>query len=333
MIRVFTLLISIIPLSCVSLTGDDRADKPPLLNASLPLEKIVDASINYGGKTLNDGKDLIRRLNKEKEAALLVQLSIANHYRQWDRPQLVNAVNIYQATQPEKPEETFDLLIQSERKLARDLSWYIAGTFSTKTMGAAIDRHLTVAIEKNDIDEILSSPQFPSAVAANQLKGLYSLLRLGLFRTNSDSFASAMIALNSKQATADFLEYLAQAPVDELRQLTMVKLNVFTCIRALNHMVAVPPKISHPRFEHLFYFAISRNTTLSELSRRLIMSYLPNHAALVARHLARLDNWVQIAFIEGSRRNMTPVLGGMFSELRKQSSAKDVIEEIDAIRI
>ena len=75
-----------------------------------------------------------------------------------------------------------------------------------------------------------------NAVAANQLTDAYTLIREGLMQQGGEEFVNAMIALNPKRASWDFLDYLAQASAEELRQLTLSSVDLFSCVAILKHL-------------------------------------------------------------------------------------------------
>ena len=172
-------------------------------------------------------------------------------------------------------------------------------------MAKAIEKKLTQAITDNEISQMYW-PKMAESIANNKLIHSYTILREGLNESNHVAFARAMILLKPTQASYDFMNYLAKAPIEELRQLNLSSVDIFSCIEILEHLQRFPVAVTHPRFEHLFFFAISRNTALAELSKKALSRYFPNGNNSLALTLARMPNWVQIAFVEGVRRQLSP---------------------------
>ena len=56
---------------------------------------------------------------------------------------------------------------------------------------------------------------------------------------------------------------MAKAPVSELRQLNVKSVDVFACMEILRHLANFPMDVSHPKFEHLFLYSISRKHKVS----------------------------------------------------------------------
>ncbi len=326
------LMCTVAMLSCTSITGEKIAETPPALHAGMGIDELVNAGIKFGGQTLVDSAKILKKQNALERAALAVQLQIIDQYRDWDGAYLINAVKLYQLTAPRDPSEVFRLLINSDRKLARELALQVASEFPSRSIAKALDEKLTDAIEEEEIFEYLL-PQLAVAITRNGMKDSYSILKLGLFQTNSDSFVTAMVAVDANQASSDLLDYLAQVPVEELRQLTLVTLDVYACLAALRHLAQSPPALSHAKFEHLFYYAMSRNTAFAQIAREVISRYLPEHSKVLARRFTQMPNWIQVAYIEGSRNNITPTVSLFLQDLRELSAQKEIIEEIDSIRL
>jgi len=174
-------------------------------------------------------------------------------------------------------------------------------------------------------------PGTARAIMANKLTKSYTVVRQGLLMKGHEAFAEAMISLNPKAASSDFLDYLALAPPEELRQLTLSSVNLYTCMVILQHLAKVQAPISHPRIENLFFYSVSRANGLAELAQSAIERYLPRNKEHLAYNLTKLPVWVQIAYLENARRRMNPKVGILLAELKKVSSQRDVIEEIDEV--
>ena len=203
--------------------------------------------------------------------------------------------------------------------------------FPSLEVGNYIDQRITEAISDDELLTIFI-PEMADAVANNNLTESYTVLRHGLFKTNHVSFASGMIALDPKQASSDFLDYLAQASPEELRQINQESVNLYVCTQILHHLQDVRVPISHKHFPHLFFYAISRSQGLADMAKKVLKTYLSEKPEDMAYALSRLPVWTQVAFIEGSKKTMTPVLGLFFAELKKISVQKEILDEIETLR-
>jgi hypothetical protein len=148
-----------------------------------------------------------------------------------------------------------------------------------------------------------------------------------------EDFAQAMATLNPEQATSDFLDYLALCPPEELRQLSVSSVNIFAATIALNHMMKFPPNTTNPNVDVLFNYAISRNPGLSDLATTLVENIAQKNPNGMAMTLSRMPVWTQVAFIEGSRRNMTATKRVFLGELKRVSAQADVVDELGDIKL
>jgi hypothetical protein len=204
----------------------------------------------------------------------------------------------------------------------------MAAAMPSRSLARAIDQELGRAIVDNDEATVLI-PQMAVAVESNRVRAAYTLLRQGLMTTGQESFAVAMANLDGRRASSDFIDYLAQAPAEELRQLTQNSVNVYTCLIILKHLQSRPAPVSHPGLETLIYYSVSRNNALADLAQVAVEAYLPRDRAQIAIMMARLPQWTQIAFIESVRRRKSPAVTLLLGELKKISSSRDVVEEVD----
>lgn len=316
--------------SCTTIDKTDNAAEPPAITKDMPLSDAIHAALTYGDQTLVSVKKLLSKRGQWPQAAQALRALILEHHEKWQSPRLINAFALYQASGDNLAPELFKKIVRSDRRLAQQLVWSLASQLPSPQMAKQIENRLTEAIVDNEISE-LYIPYMADAIAANQLKDSYTLVRQGLFVTNHVAFARAMAKLKPERASNDFLDYLAMAPVEELRQLNLKTVDALSCMEILTHMTAFPPRISHPKIDALFLFSISRNAALSEMSRQVISGFLPEHASAMASVLVRLPPWVQLAYVEGVRRQYSAVLGLFLAELKKVSAQKEVIDEIDQV--
>lgn len=240
-------------------------------------------------------------------------------------------MQLFQFAPIDVSEALFHHLITSSRPLARQSGWQLAASKPSKILRAAIDKELNRAVLQND-EESLFMPQMAAAVKAHQLTSAYTVLRLGLFSTGSEAFVTAMSALNPKSASEDFLSYLALVPPEELRQLTITTIDLYAAMNALKHLQKNPASISNPQMPHLYYYAVSRNAGLSEMANTVLDTYYLFHKPQLARMLSLLPTWVQVAYVESTRRNNNPQRIAFLLDLKKVSTQSEVVDELGDVR-
>ncbi|NRA44716.1 MAG: hypothetical protein HRU09_07155 [Oligoflexales bacterium] len=316
---------------CVSLNQSKQDDlEPPELTSEMSLSEIVEAGLDFGDKTLQKSKKLIEKRNQRVAAGAYLHKVIIESQLKMPATKLINAMNLYQFTAYEKAPQLFYILSQSDRNLSQQLAWHLAASMPSTAMGQQVERTLSQAIANNEIQQMYL-PKMASAVANNNLIQSYTVVRQGLFDSNHVDFARAMITLDPRQASHDFLDYLAKAPVSELRQLSVKSVDVFACMEIFKHLLSFPVDAAHPRFDHLFLYSISRNNALSDMARKVLVSFFPSQNNHLALMLARMPNWVQVAFVEGARRQLNPQISLFLRELKKTTSQREVLEEIDHV--
>jgi hypothetical protein len=328
----FTLIFALgLLISCTGFQTTEEPVKAPEIYSNMPLEKAVSAAMEFGGKTLRQVKKLIKRKKAWPEASKIVYNRINANFEAMTPNQFVGAMHLYMSWPQYGQTELFRKMVKDDRPMVRQLGWQLASVVRNKKMGLAVQDVLDKALENNNIDQILVS-QMANTVERHQMKESYTLMRMGLFKTDHEDFAKAMISLDPVRSSADFMDYLAQADKEELRQMTLSSINIYSALLALKHMKNFPVEISHQKIGHLFLYSISRNQALLELSVDLLKEYVPANTDHMAHKLSLYPGWVQLAFVEGARRRMTPKIGLILSELKFITSQRDVIDEIAMLR-
>lgn len=322
---------------CVSADGEKpeaeavKREPPPEIYANMPLNKALEAGIDYGGDTLTAVKKLIKRRQEGAKSAQLLEEALVKGALNYEQHQLMNAGHLYASSPRPISVKVFQALLDSGRGVARQVGWQLAAMKPSKDLARAVDAELTRAVAESDEDSVLV-PQMANAARANNLKSTYTLMLQGLLRKGDEEYALAMIGMNAKKASDDFLQYLALANAEELRQLTMSTVNLYTCIAILKHQQSTPPSIGNLYFPHLYVYAVSRNTALAELAQKVLETQLPHNTELMAQALASQPVWVQIAYLGNARRNMNPKIGLLLGELKKTTAEQDVVQEIEEIK-
>lgn len=331
-ISLFSLMLGCLTNNVDGKSTSDASAVAPAVTWNMPLEEALQAAINFGGDTLDQVKKLIKRRNEYEATAKFVEGKIADGMMKYESHQLINATHLFMITPQPLDSKLFTALIQSPRPLANQLGWQLAAAKPAKSIRTAIEARLTAALVEGEEDSVLL-PQMANAIAANHLTTAYTWARQGLFKKGNEEFARAMMVLNPKQASDDFLPYLALAPAEELRQLTLSSVNLYTCLAILQHLYKTPANFGRAGFEHLYVYAVSRNGALAEVAQAVIENYAAQHAEALAQMLAKQPVWVQIAYLENARRRLNPSVSLILTELKKMTAEADVVREIEDIRL
>ena len=328
----FIVYFSVSMTACVTSSGStstaDAAAKPPVISEKMPAMEAAQAGVQFGGETLQEVKRLAKVHHQGQAIGQAAAKILKKEAGSLGDRELLNAGNLFASMPVPFDTDLFYSLVNSTRPLARQLGWQLAASKPSAGIATAIDRELTQALAENET-EIVLIPTMANAVTTNRLKSAYTFVRQGLLTKGDEEFAQAMMALNPERASEDFMDYLSQASADELRQLTLSSVNLYTSVAILKHFQKFPPNMANAHFDHLFLYAVSRNTGLAELSQTVIEGYVPSHTDILAMALAKHPAWVQIAYLENARRRMNPKEGLLLTELKKVTSERDVVEEID----
>lgn len=298
------------------------------LDAKMSMAEILELTIQQGGPTLEDAKHILKDDPLRSRAESLLEQQLISRGEKYTSFQAANAIQLYRFLKPKEPEKVFLSWMNVENPVIRQFGWEIAAVFPSRKMATSIEKFLSKVIAEGEEAAVLI-PEMARAVRANGMSETYSLLRMGLLEVGSLEFVEAMATLNPKKASDDFLLYLKKAPVEELRQLNMISVNVYSCMAILRHLLSNPPSVSHPDFSHLFLFGISRNTGLADLAVMVVSSYVPNHREHLALMLSRMPVWVQLAYLEKIRRDQPEHMNTFIAALKEVASQPDVVSELE----
>jgi hypothetical protein len=328
--RKVTVLFLLLTVSCVSFNSKKEKELPKITD-TMPLKDAIVNAVEFGGPTLSQVNKLIKKRKEwSKAEEYLYKILLTDN--DITASSLINAMELFRASQSSRAPIIFKKFVNDSTLIKRQLAWQLAADAPSQAMGREVENHLTEAVAENELN-LVYIPAMADAVAANRLVDSYTIVREGLYFSGDIAFARAMITLNPGQASIDFLEYLAKAPVEELRQMSLKSVDVYTCTLILEHFRAYQPPVSNPRIETLFFYSISRNNALAEMARDVFEKYLPKHSEAFALTLSRLPSWMQLAFVERSSKRLTPVISLFLDDLRKVSADKDVVDEISGLKI
>jgi hypothetical protein len=303
---------------------------PPAITHEMPLEDAIVRATERGGVYMQQIRDRLKEKNEWAQAEELLQKLLLSS-KSLDVATLANAIELYRIKKPSNPEAVFRKLVNSKTIAARQLGWKVASDFPSKKMAAEIDLYLSNAIGEDEVNRSYLA-EMAVALAANQMGSSYSVIREAFYEMGDVEYARAMANLEPKKASSDFMPYLQQAPIEELRQLNFESVSPITCTLIFEHFAAYPPEISNTVIETLVNYSISRNNAVADMARDVLEGYIDRDARFTALVMARMPSWIQVAFVERSQRQMTPVVARLLDELAIATPHKDVASEISEIR-
>jgi hypothetical protein len=329
MVHAFGLGLSLsLMLSTACQTTSPENDKPEIVK-DMDLGEAYSIGRSHDVETLGKVKEVFRERKANAELAKLAEQDLIAQNLKLSFAELTNVANMYLAAQARPAPRTVKALLISKEPLVRKVGWRIAAARPSREIATVIDGVLDKSLSEGREDEMLD-PDMARALQENNLKSAYTFLSRGLQVQGSPEYASAMLALDAKQATPSFLTYLMRADLEDLRQLNQKSVNVYTCTVILRFLIENPLPISHPGVPSLFFFAVSRNRGLADMANAVLEKQIPEHRTSFAMILARLPVPVQVAFIENSQREMTANLRLLLQDLKDVAQSKEVIEELNS---
>lgn len=320
--------LSVFLVQCVSFQSEEK--KPPVITSSMDREEAIDAAVTFGDETLEQVRRLLQKRKEQGKAGDELYHLIGKNFLLWPGFKLLNAVRLYQTLNHSEAHKLFAILVRSERSLGQQMGWRLATALPGPLMAKEIDRRLTEDLKEDTLSDDLF-PEMAQAVASNGLTHAYTIVRKGLFTVHHPAFAEAMALLDSQRASEDFLEYLSLANPEELRQLSLVHVDLLTCSRILDHLASHPTFIANGKIEILFYYSVSRTTALSEGAKKVLARLMETDVSYLAFVFINLPTWAQMAYIEGTHQNYNATAGHFLGEVEKRSAQKEIIEEIQSV--
>ncbi|MBF0440912.1 MAG: hypothetical protein HQK54_03320 [Oligoflexales bacterium] len=318
--------------ACVSLRGGDSGEKelPPQITEDISTEKAVENGIKFGGDTLVEAKKLIDKRNEWPKVKQQVEKIILTEIKTMSSRSMINAVHLYQIGSLEVDMGMLKAFLASNRAEIRQIGWQMAASYPSNSVARYLDEVLTKAVLDGDEDRVLI-PEMAQAVQVNMIRSEYSLLKQGLMKQRGSEFAKAMMILEPEKASEDFMDYLALATIEDLRQLNQSTVDLHTTLVIFRHFMSHPVSLTNPKYSHLFLYAISRNQTLAEMAHIVIEKQIPQYRNQMALILSTLPVWIQVAYVEGVKDKMNSNVNLFLAQLRDKTSFKEVVEEINSI--
>lgn len=307
-----------------------RTDSLPKDYQGLSVSELVALVRDHDVRVMRKVYQHLRESDQLAEAGRYIFRQIDEQRESYETISLINVLHLYQLTGDRQAHRLFVKLLTEKRRAVIELAWQIATIMPSPAMARAIAATISETIEEQR-EKSLFIPQVASAVTANRVEGVYTLLRAGLNNTHHESFARAMATSDPKRAASDFTAYLSRASIDELRQQSPTSVSVYVCMVILRHLERQSLSPYDRNFAVLFWYAISRNPGLSELASRILEGYYGKHADSLAQMLARLPYWAQFAFVGNVGRRLTPASRQFLVVLQQKTSGVDVIDEINQV--
>ena len=281
-------LLLLMNLSCA--TNNSSTNQAPEINHNSSLDTIFAISISYGQDYIYEAEKIIKEKRLLNQAEVILAKLIIKNHNVWGSKEILNASQLYnKIASYNTAKDVFIHLIDSKKEIIRKTAWQIATNFPSEGLAIEIDSHLTTAVAYDELNKLFL-PEMASAIVKNNLFLSYSLIREGLFATNDISFARALVQLDKTRAKADFMNYLAQADIEELRQLHINSVDLFVCVEIMEHFLNHGFDINNRNLKHLFFYAISRNQGISEMAIKVLEKYTPKygHPLLGSFHHAKI---------------------------------------------
>lgn len=291
----------------------------------------IGIAVERGGKTIPFVADLLTQRKHWQHANKKLKIIAVNKGKTFSAPNQLNATSLYHRSPYKADLKFFSKLLQSDNSFDRKLAWRIAAHKPSTAIRSQIDDYISWALTK-DLEKNLQDPGIAFAIQANKMKNGYNLLQQNLMATGHEAFAEVMAQMRPAQASSDFLSYLAKADYEELRQLNVKSVNIIACNIIFGHLKRYPVSISDQNFNHLFVYAVSRNQLLASMALSVLKPHMVKDRKMLAMYLARAPIWLQLAFIDSNRRQMTASARVFLETLRQTTSHEDVIDEIDTVR-
>lgn len=304
------------------------------ITSKTPTPRVINIALDKDQKSVEIARKLITVRGDWKKVMpqlenLIVNLPV-DQYNNQER--ILRATRIYLGSTESASPVFFKKLLNSDHLFHYKIALLVASNMPSKRIAVALDSYLGKLVVLDDKSR-LYNPILANAIVANGLRQSYSLVRSSLMATGHESFAEAMAALSPSKAADDFLNYLAKASVEELRQLTVKSINLIATDVILKHLAQYPASVTHKNFVQLFYYSVSRNQLLSKLAQEALKPQLKKHRVYLATTLARMPAWLQLSFIENMKYDLNRDRKLFASDLRKISINDDIIYEIDSLRL
>lgn len=266
-----------------------------------------------------------------KQANAIARRYLLEHGDELDKISATRALHFYRLKNKRVDVNLIKFLSQKSHKTAKRAGFRLAADYPSAKVRRFIESYVSLALIENFEDELYLE-EVADAILANRAADLFTFVRQGLLSTGDRAFAEAMAKLIPARASDGFMQYLNLATLEDLRQLNQKTIKLDTAIFILAHLGRYLPDHDSDLVNHLFYYAVSRNTALRELAMPVLEKLMIVDDIAMAERLSRLPLEVQVAFVEHQRSNSNPVVGVFFSKLKTVTPHREVIQDINGIK-
>ena len=314
---------------CATVSSDNK--EPPKITAEMPFEQAIQIALVHGGKRLEDFKAYAKSRQSFAEVSRYAEKLIISSGQSMPLAQLIHAAHLYRFSSPKLNPQIVETLLQSGAEASRKrIGWQLAGLMPSNAVSQAIERVMSRAVLAGNENQYIM-PEMADAVLQNHIASLYSFMRLGLLGQGNDNYAKAMSVLQPEKAARDFVDYLALASLDDLRQMNQETVNMYTCLVILRFYLEHPLPVADSKVSHLYLYAVSRNNALSEMARAVLDRQIPSYKDQLLYYLSRQPLEVQMAFVEGTRHSPSANIKLMLNDFKTMTAFREVEQEIESI--
>ena len=328
--KITSLIFFVLAISaCETMDGSD--ENGPEITKNMNFNKAYKLAVKHGDVTISSFKDRVRA---NKEWKLLFKSSrkdLLENYNSMEISELQRVASLYHLTTSTISPEILKNLLRSNRAGARKVGLQMAGLRPSPEVAKVLENTLSLAIIENR-EKVFYTPELAHAVKANNVSSAYSFIKQGLLATGDDEFAKTLSSLSAERASYDFMDYISQATVEDLRQLNQTSINVYTCLVIFRFFLDNELPVAHPQIGKIFAFSISRNRALADMAVLLLENNISSYREEFVYALAKEPMRIQMAFIENAVRSPTSNIKLLLTDLRGVTAFSEVREEINSFR-
>lgn len=294
--------------ACVSSQGQRQEQKQTEGNTAADLKQM---SLKQLATRVEDSNDrsvdiaaILTQRGEWKEAAQLV-IGRLNQLRPPRDKKAARLIGLFATSPSHIAVQVFESVDDNAKPETMKAAWLLAAANPSPKMATAVSKRLSRKIAASKNPSSVIAPTIAKALAANNIVESYTLVRTSLNQSDNPEYVRAMANLEPAHASEDFATYLAKIPVNEIYSGNFLHSNSHTVRDILHHLEQNPPAIHHPNFEHLFFFAVSKDKEVAASANAVLDRVMPNHEEQMALVLTQLSVDVQNAYLERHKSPMS----------------------------
>lgn len=316
---------------CSTPNSSNKSSEENQFDEEAPLEDNIKLAIETTGITFVKVNKHIKKKNLYAKTNSYAKKYLLDHTEVLNEIRTKRAVHFYKIKNGKPDNRLIKYLIEHDHLEANKAGWQLASYYPSAGIKKFIEGIISIALVKNS-ESRLYYQEVAFAILSNKITNVFTFLRQGLLYTGIKAFAQAMAYLLPEKSSNKFMTYLSLATLEDLRQLNQKTIELNTAVFILNHFVKFPPDSDHKNIAHLFYYSVSRNSGLRELSFPILENLILDAKSKLADNLAKLPRWVQVSFVERNKDKSSKVVMLFLQELKTSTPHKEVIDEISRIQ-